>query len=119
MKTLALQDGDIYVEGGQLVLIDNGDEVAQTIKTKLSTFTGEYFLNVEYGVPYFQVLQSQESIEALNIALKRMIDGTIGVTKIEDFQTRLNSTSRTYSVNAVVNTSFNEDTITVNQNYEL
>ena len=119
MQTLDLQDGDIYVTAGQLALVYDGDETAQTIKTRLSTFLGEYFLNVNYGIPYFQVLQSQESVEALNISIKSMINGVVGVDKIKDFQTNLNSTTRVYSVSAIINTTYNDDVITINQNYEL
>lgn len=118
MKTFALKNSDVYLNGGQIAMVQDGDEVAQTIQTRISTFQGEYFLNVNYGVPYIQVLQSQETVEALNIALKRMIDGTVGVVKIMDFQTTLNSTTRQYNMTAVVNTSYNT-TSTIIQNFEL
>ena len=119
MQTLALQDGDIYITAGQLALVSDGDETSQAVQTRLSTFSGEYFLNVDYGIPYFQVLQNQESVEALNISLKSMINGTIGVNKIVDFQTSLSSTTRLYTVKSTVNTIYNDDVITINQNYEL
>ena len=115
MKTWALKDGDIYVEAGQIVWVSDGAEVAQTVKTRLSTFLGEYFYDQNFGIPYWQALNNTSNIEALNLALKRTIEGTVGVESIENFQS--NITNRTYNVIAVIKTTYS-GTITINKSYE-
>lgn len=58
MSTLALNsDNDIYFNNaGRLVAIadKNSDaEILQRIKVRLRFFKGEWFLNLDHGVPYF------------------------------------------------------------------
>lgn len=118
MKTLALQDGDIYESGGQLAFVQDADEIPQTVQTRISTFLGEYFYNKNYGIPYWDALKNQANIEALNMALKRTIEGTNGVTSISKFQSTLDSVQRSYSITAVVVTTYSDPTIVISQTYE-
>lgn len=58
MSTLALNsDNDIYFDdSGKLVFIQgtNSDkEILQRIKVRLRFFKGEWFLNTDHGLPYF------------------------------------------------------------------
>ena len=117
MKTFDLANNDIYLNGSQIAMIEDGDEVGQTIRTKVSTFAGEYFYNKDYGVPYWESFSNQTNIEALNITLKRVIDSTDGVDKIVDFQSSVDEAARVYKIKATINTTYN-DVVSVNQNYE-
>jgi hypothetical protein len=109
---------DIYAEAGQIALVKDGDETAQTIDTRISTFRGDFFYDQNYGIPYWQALQNADAIEALNMAIKRTIEGTLGVVKIRSFNTELNPTLRTYSIEAIVNTEYNQSQdLTITQTY--
>ncbi len=109
---------DIYAVGGQIALVQDGDETAQTIDTRISTFRGDFFYDQNYGVPYWQALENADAIEALNMAIKRTIEGTLGVVKIKSFNTELDPQSRTYNIEAIVNTEYNTDQdLTITQTY--
>jgi len=117
MINLALKNGDLYLEVGQLPTIDKGAEVAQTLKNRLSTFYGEYFLDQTYGVIYIQVLNNNASFEALNLSLRSTILGTEGVSSIDSFQTSLDGINRTYNLNATVTTIYSDSQIQITQKY--
>lgn len=110
--------GDIYLSAGQIALVQDGNECAQTIGTRLKTFLGEFFYDQNYGVPYWSALQNKGSVDALNLAMKRVIEGTAGVDKIVSFQSAVDRTNRLYSVTAIVSTIYSDDDVTINQNYE-
>lgn len=57
MSSIALQSNDIYFKNGRLVLINGSNtdlEILQRIKVRLRFFQGEWFLNTDHGIPYFQ-----------------------------------------------------------------
>lgn len=43
---------DLVVTNGDLTLVDGIDETAQRIRDRLSTFKGEWFLDLDYGPDY-------------------------------------------------------------------
>jgi hypothetical protein len=116
MINLALQNGDLYLEGGQIATVTKGAEVAQTLKNRLSTFYGEYFLDQTYGVVYIQTLQNKASFDALNLSLRGTIAGTKGVASIDSFQTSLDRINRIYRLDASVTTTYS-DQAQISQNY--
>lgn len=68
MSTLAINsDNDIYFNSaGKLVLIsdqDTDEEILQRIKIRLRFFKGEWFLNTEHGIPYFQDILGSKSLD--------------------------------------------------------
>ena len=118
MKAFALKDGDIYESGGQIAFVEGADEIPQTVQTRISTFLGEYFYNQDYGIPYWDAIQNQSNIEVLNMALKRTIEGTVGVKSIVSFQSSLDSAARSYSISAVVSTIYTDPDLLISQTYE-
>ena len=48
--------GDLAFENEKLVMIEGNQEIQQLLVSRLRTFLGEYFLNTDVGVPYFQVI---------------------------------------------------------------
>lgn len=47
-------DNDIAIEGNNFVIIQGIDYIAQKVKCVLQTIYGEWWINVEMGIPYFQ-----------------------------------------------------------------
>lgn len=94
MSTLAINtNNDIYFVSGRMALINgqNTDgEILQRIKIRLRFFKSEWFLNTDHGMPYFQeilgnktidlnIVESIFRIEILKIVgVKQIIESSIG-----------------------------------------
>ena len=74
---------DIYIDKGSIAIKTDNDKIAQAIQTRLRTFMGEYFLNKDYGIPYFQTIMKKSSSRAyFDAVLKSNISAVDGVKKI-------------------------------------
>jgi hypothetical protein len=90
--------GDIATSGKQFVT--GTDEVAQTIKTRLGLFLGEYFRDITDGTPWFQsILGKGSSVANKEAQLRRRIVRTEGVLKLTKFETSFDVQTRKYTVN--------------------
>ena len=120
MLNLALNDdNDIYLVGGQLATVTEGDQVAQSVQCRLRTFTGSFFYDQNYGVPYLEILQDDSKLEAFNISIKRFVDTTDGVTKISA-QSDFDREQRVYTMKISVTTEYAPDgDFVVQQGYNL
>ena len=64
--------GGIITSGEQFVF--DAEAVAQTIKTRLRLFLGEYFRNIDIGTPWFQViLVKTATISTKNAAIREVV----------------------------------------------
>jgi hypothetical protein len=87
MSDLALDtDGDIKITGSDLTLTTGVDAVKQHLSQRLRTFYGEWFLNMEIGVPYFQqVLRKNPDPVVIDSIFKREIINTPGILQLTEF----------------------------------
>ena len=67
MKTLLLnQDGDLEFDGqNSLKMVEGANEKLQAVQLLLQTNTGEWFLNTEHGLAYFEILGQKPNEEIL------------------------------------------------------
>lgn len=88
MTQLKVTDsGDIEVEGNTFSLIDKDAEIRQRIIQNLKTFLGEWFLDVNTGVPYYQIIfEKGVSAELVEDSIKDAILSTIGVVELTRFE---------------------------------
>ena len=64
---------DLLIEGGQLSLADSREELArQRLLITLRTFKGEWFKNVNFGIPY--TINDDNKIELLGKSSKKLLD---------------------------------------------
>ena len=96
---LDLSTGDAVFENGATPIVaDTGDNVAQRLYIMLRTFAGEWYLNTEHGIPYFQkILGKKTTKEAINLIFQQKILEEEGVQEIIEFSSSLDS-GRTYSM---------------------
>lgn len=91
MKYRKLDENGDYVfgEGSEDILVDI-DAVAQAIQTKLLLLQGEWWENIEEGVPYFQSVFGQRSTDnsklAVDTVLRERILSTPGVSQIISYE---------------------------------
>jgi hypothetical protein len=97
---LRLTDGDIVISPFDLQLNEVGKEaVAQRIAIQLNTFRGEYFLDTQFGTPYYQtILRKGVSLTLIDSELKKVIRGVTGVLQLISYSSSLDRASRTLSV---------------------
>ncbi len=101
------ESGDIVTSGEQF--ITGADEIAQTVKTRLRLFLGEYFRDINEGVPWWEsILGKDGTLSSKESILKIKISQTPGVIRLVSFTTDFNITTREYSVIAGILTAFGE-----------
>lgn len=117
MKYRALDPSGDYIFGkGSQDFLGEAAAVAQAIQTNLALFKGEWWEDLEDGLPMFQsILQNNDSKEQLGIIdmfVKERITSTQGVSRIDSYQSSYYN--RTYSaVGSVTTTSGQSATVEV------
>lgn len=94
---------DFRIRGGRLVVARESDAARDRIFTSLSTQLGEWFLDVDAGVPYFGedgILGGKMSEAQAAAILRRVILSDPEADRLESMQ--LSETNRRLSVSAVV-----------------
>lgn len=86
MIDIKLTSGDLTLTDGDLGLIAGAEAVKQAIETRLKTFYGEWFLDPEGGVKYFQVILKKNPYRpVVETELRKAILQTPGVARLEYF----------------------------------
>lgn len=106
----------VFVNGDAPVTNTIQTSVAQRLKITLQTFLGEWFLNTEVGVPYFEgIFGKVFNKSAVDLILQNKILEDPGVIEMVSFESSIDNQRRTYSMNFRVRTSEGvTDTVTFN-----
>ena len=107
-------DGDLTLTAGDFVFVEDKLQVAQAVEATLRTFRGEWFLNTNFGVPYFQSILGQRMVtkDEFDALIKAAIVGVEDVNRILAYDSSFDRRNRTYDV------SFTADTVFGPINYE-
>jgi hypothetical protein len=83
MIDLKLDDaGNVVIENSDLAFVTEDDEVAQSIRIRLRTWLGEWFLDKDYGVNWLgRVFKRPFSQTQARKEIERIINGTVGVKR--------------------------------------
>lgn len=104
-------DNQIVFVDGDLVLTTGIDAIVQSCRIALSMFQGEWFMNLDAGIPYWDQILAQKpvvAIAAARIFIRRelsLVDGVVDVTKLE---IKYDNSTRTMKVVWQVDTAFGE-----------
>lgn len=92
--------GDIVIDPFDLQLNTKGLEaVGQRLDITLRTFKGEYFLNTEFGAPWYQtVLKKGASKNLIDTQLRAVIVGVTGVLQLLEYSSVITSDVRNLEV---------------------
>lgn len=94
----------VYVNGQTPITTDYTDNVGQRLFIMLRTFLGEWYLNVDHGVPYTQQIMGRKIKKStVDQILQQKILAEQGVSEIISFDSTL-SGERTYSCTFTVKT---------------
>lgn len=99
-------DGDLIVVGDARLTV-GPNAVAQGIRRRLQTFRGEWFLDLDFGVPYFQdLLGPKFNAAKARAAFREAIEGSPGVDELLELKVRFESSTRRLYVDWIVLTTF-------------
>ncbi len=108
-------NNDLVVTNGNLVIIEDTDQIRQAIGEALRTFFGEWFLDNTIGVPWFQqILISHPNLDVIQAILIDTVLSVPGVAQLNSFTFNYVNGTRSLSVTFVALSS-NGQTIKVNQ----
>lgn len=104
--------GDIATSGQQFIA--GKEEVAQTIKTRLYLFLGEYFRDITDGTDWFgKILGKGKGLQTAEATIRRRIAQTPGALSVVEFSTDFDLPTRTLSVSCGVVTPYGQTTISI------
>jgi len=108
MRDIALTDGhDLAISDFDLLIIDGAEQVKQQLLIKLKLWTGEWFLDTEFGTPYLQdILGKQLTLSGAVAAIRKSILEVSGVRSIDSFSFNFNRQMRTLQVEFEVTTPY-------------
>lgn len=110
VRKLDPDTGDIVTSGGQF--LSGREEIAQTVKTRLALFYGEYFRDINDGTPWFeQILGKFASLDNVEAILRARIAETPGVIRLVKYSGDFNLDARTYKVSAGILTEYGIDEV--------
>lgn len=99
----AIGDNDIISEGGKIKLVYKADEVVQRVRTRLRKILGEWFLNINTGIPYYggQVLGGKD-FNYIKLVISSEINTTLGVSEIKELNLITNPKTKKTSIYAEI-----------------
>lgn len=105
-------NGDYTIGQGEINFwINSPAGVAQNIKTRLSLFEGEWFLDQSIITPMTQEILGYGTASLRDIAIKTVILQTNDVTSIETYSSQVNNSTREFTVSGTVMTTFSTQPI--------
>lgn len=102
-------DNDIVIENGDLVFVRGVPAVAQACRIALSMFRGEWFLDLDAGIPYFQQILGAKRDAGIAIANAEIRDALLsvdGVVEIIKLALAFDAATRSLNVTWQVRTAF-------------
>lgn len=98
MKDIALKDGHLVLENGDLKLVDGIERVAQQVVVGLKILKGDWFLDYRAGIDYINGLKAYPKI--LKSEIKKAMKEVVDVQEVRDYS--FNKVGDEYHVGANV-----------------
>lgn len=67
MRSFLIQDDDLVIEKGNLLMIDEDEQKCQAVERALTTRKGEFFLNIEHGLDYTEFKRKNPDLEKIKM----------------------------------------------------
>jgi phage baseplate assembly protein W len=111
MKSLLLnQDGDLELDQFESVkVVEGSEEIKQQIKILLGTNRGEFFLDLNFGIPWLEWFRGEISEEEIRQEIVNQINDIEGVKEVEEINFDLVKESRKSIINFKVRLESEEE----------
>lgn len=77
---------DIEIIDNDLFLLGDRDEIAQVLRQELRVFLGEWFLDTDEGIPYFEeILKKNPNVSTVDAIFKNKILESPGVIELTEY----------------------------------
>ena len=117
MKYRKLNNGDYVLGSKTNNFLFNNDAVVQAIKTSLLLLKGEWWEDIEIGLPLFQNILGQpgteENMQAIDLIVRNRISNVEGVIDVKNYIGTYNN-SREYKIECQVETIYGSAFLEVN-----
>lgn len=92
---------DLVINNFNFELTEDTDEsVAQRWKIRLLFFKGEWFLNENFGIPYYQdILKKQSDLTIPDVIFRQHTLQTPGIEELLEYSSTFDGTLRKFDVN--------------------
>lgn len=100
MNDLAInEDGDLLIANYDLQIVTSLDQTIQELIIRLKFFLGEWFLDTEAGIPYYQdfFVKAPNQIRIESVLKNEILD-TPGILELTSFVSDFDEINRKYSV---------------------
>ena len=102
-----INEHDLIIRNGDLMLIDNAERVAQQVKITLCFWYGEWFLDTTDGTPYLEhILVKAPNISHIRQILSERIKSVEGVKTLLSMVLDYNASARTLDVEYKIDTDY-------------
>ena len=102
---LLLDDSGVVLRNGDWAFAVDREGIQQRISQVLKTIAGEWFLDLDYGLPYFeQILIKNPNLPAVQDIFRRALLSVKGVSSVERLTLSLDTPNRILRVDWVVST---------------
>lgn len=102
-----ISTSDLIVRGGDLMIIDNAERVAQQVLITLREWLGEWFLKTSDGIPYLEYILVKNPNEAhIRQILTQAIESVEGVKDVTELEFAFNHVLRTLAVAYEIDTDY-------------
>jgi hypothetical protein len=110
MTTILLDDdGDFVIDPQKgLVLIGGLTAVVQAVRYRLGLFLGEWFLNLDVGVPWYDLIGEQFDADRTRDAVAAAINDVPGILEVTELTVQYDNRSRTVTVTWAARTLFGD-----------
>jgi len=88
--------------------INDAPGVAQSVRTRLLLFEGEWFLDLTEGTPYAQEVLGYGTASLYDQAIKTRVLETPGVASIANYNSQVNPLNRALTVTMTINTIYGQ-----------
>lgn len=100
---------DLVFTGYDLNLVSEIDRIRQQLQIRLQFFKGEWFLNQNFGIPYFEsIFIKKTDTPLIESILKSQIKAIAGVSEILSFELDFIPSTRKMDLDFVVNTIYGQ-----------
>lgn len=107
---------DIVVKNNDISFIRGDQEIDQNVRIRLQFYRGEWFLDTEAGVPYFEeILVKNPDLVEVDRIFKIAILETPEVERITEYSSDFDSRNRVLSVSFRATTIYGDDIIIENE----
>lgn len=101
--------GKFTISRGDFTFTADLEAIRQAVQIRCQTFLGEWFLDLDAGIPYFQnVFVKSPNIAAIRQVFKSKIEGVPGVLEVTKLDLDYNRSTRELRIDFAANTNFGE-----------